>query len=156
MAKQFPEISETLEKFITQQKIFFVATADVDGRVNVSPKGGDSLRVLNKNQVIWLNLTGSGNETAPHLAATNRLTLMFCSFTEKPVILRLYGSGRTIHPNDKRWDQLNDLFPENIGARQIFDIKIDLVQTSCGFQVPFFEYKGERDLLGKWAEKKRS
>jgi len=154
MAKQYTEITETLKTFITQQKIFFVATADVDGRVNVSPKGADSLRVLDKNQVVWLNLTGSGNETAPHLAATNRLTLMFCSFTEKPVILRLYGSGRAIYPKDEQWHQLIDLFPENIGARQIFDINIDLVQTSCGFQVPFFEYKGERDLLDKWAENK--
>lgn len=154
MAKQYPEITDTLKTFITQQKIFFVATADVDGRVNVSPKGGDSLRVLDKNRVLWLNLTGSGNETAPHLVATNRLTLMFCSFTEKPVILRLYGNGRAIHPKDKEWNQLIDFFPENIGARQIFDINIELVQTSCGFQVPFFEYKGERDLLDKWAEKK--
>lgn len=155
MAKQFSEITDTLKGFIEQQKIFFVGTADVDGRVNISPKGSDSLRVVGKNRVVWLNLTGSGNETAAHMVSKNRITIMFCSFDEKPMILRLYGNGRVIHPKDSEWDKLTTLFPENLGARQIFDITIDLVQTSCGFQVPFYEeYKGERDLLDKWAENK--
>ena len=154
MAKQFAEITDTLKGFIEQQKIFFVGTADVDGRVNVSPKGSDSLRVVNKNRVVWLNLTGSGNETAAHLIAKNRITIMFCSLDEKPMILRLYGNGKVIHPKDAEWEPLAKLFPENIGARQIFDVTIDLVQTSCGFQVPFYEYAGERGLLEKWAENK--
>lgn len=154
MAKQFSKITDSLKEFIEQQKIFFVGTADADGRVNVSPKGADSFRVVGGNRVVWLNLTGSGNETAAHIAANNRMTIMFCSFDEKPVILRLYGSGRVIHPKDPGWSELAILFPENIGARQIFDIAIDFVQTSCGFQVPFYEYKGERDLLDKWAENK--
>lgn len=154
MAEQFSEITDRLKKFIEQQKIFFVGTADVDGRVNVSPKGADTLRVLGKNQVVWLNLTGSGNETAAHLIAKNRITIMFCSFEEKPLILRLYGTGRVLHTDDSGWEKLAGLFPENIGARQIFDMNIDLVQTSCGYQVPFYEYKGERDILDRWAEKK--
>jgi hypothetical protein len=154
MAKQFSEITTSLKTFIEQQRIFFVGTADVDGRVNVSPKGSDSLRVVGNNRVVWLNLTGSGNETSAHMAATNRITIMFCSFDEKPMILRLYGRGQCVQPKDSAWDKLAELFPENIGARQIFDITIDLVQTSCGFQVPFYEYKSERDLLDKWAEKK--
>lgn len=154
MAKQFSEITDALKEFIEQQKIFFVGTADVDGRVNVSPKGSDSLRVVGKNRVVWLNLTGSGNETTTHMVAKNRITIMFCSFDKKPMILRLYGSGRVIHPKESRWDELTKLFPEKIGARQIFDITIDLVQTSCGYQVPFYEYRGERDLLDKWAENK--
>lgn len=154
MAKKFSEITDTLKEFIEQQKIFFVATADADGRVNVSPKGADSLRVMDRNRVVWLNLTGSGNETAAHIMANNRITIMFCSFDEKPVILRLFGGGRVIHPKDPQWGKLAGLFAEKAGARQILDITVDLVQTSCGFQVPFYEYKGERDLLDKWAKKK--
>ncbi len=154
MAKQFSEITDSLKEFIEKQKVFFVGTADVDGRVNVSPKGFDSLRVVGKNQVIWLNLTGSGNETAAHMIANNRITIMFCSFEDQPMILRLYGSGQVIHPEDPEWDKLAELFHDNIGSRQIFDINIDLVQTSCGFQIPFFQYQGERDLLDKWAENK--
>jgi len=152
--KQFSEITSALKKFIEQQKIFFVATADVDGRVNVSPKGSDTLRVVGGNKIVWLNLTGSGNETAAHLITKNRMTIMFCSFDKKPMILRLYGSGRVVHPDDSGWGKLAELFPENIGARQIFDINVDLIQTSCGYQVPFYEYKGERDVLDRWAKKK--
>jgi hypothetical protein len=154
MARQFPEITDALKEFIGRQKIFFVGTADGDGRVNVSPKGSDSLRVIDKNHIVWLNLTGSGNETAAHMIAKNRMTIMFCSFDEKPMILRLYGSGRIIHQKDSGWDNFMGLFPAKIGARQIFDITIDLVQTSCCFQVPFYEYKGEHDLLDQWAENK--
>lgn len=154
MAKQYNEITDQLQEFIKQQKLFFVATADVDGRINLSPKGGDTLRVQDKNRLLWLNLTGSGNETAAHMLAVNRITIMFCSFENRPAILRLYGRGKIIHEQDSEWNGLIRMFPENIGARQIFDIKVDFVQTSCGFQVPFFDYKGERDLLNKWSEKK--
>ncbi len=152
MAKKFPEITDDLKEFIEKQKIFFVGTADVEGRVNVSPKGSDSLRVVGRNRIVWLNLTGSGNETAAHIIAENRITLMFCSFDQKPMILRLYGSGRVVHRKEAGWDELSELFPVKPGARQFFDISVDLVQTSCGFQVPFYEYRGERDLLDKWSE----
>lgn len=152
MAKQVLEITDELKEFINNQKIFFVGTADASGRVNISPKGSDSLRVMGKNRVVWLNLTGSGNETAAHMLANNRITIMFCSFQEHPMILRLYGNGNVIHSNDTEWEELCRLFPENTGSRQIFDLSIDLVQTSCGFQVPYYEYKGERDLLDKWAD----
>ena len=154
MAKQYHELTDELTGFINEQKIFFIGTADADGHVNVSPKGADSFRVLDKNRVIWLNYTGSGNETAAHLLANNRMTIMFCSFEHTPVILRLYGSGKTIHVNDAEWSDLYKHFPDHTGSRQIFDINIHLVQTSCGFQVPFFDYKGERDLLEKWSNKK--
>jgi len=154
MAKIYNEIPGSLKSFIDQQKIFFVATAAADGRVNLSPKGGDYLRVLDANRLVWLNLTGSGNETAAHMRVHNRITLMFCSFDESPLILRLYGKGNILHEDSKEWLELITLFPENTGARQIFDITIDLVQTSCGFQVPFYEYKGERETLEKWANNK--
>ena len=154
MAKFFEAINEELAAFIANQKIFFTGTAAEEGRVNVSPKGTDSLRVLGPNRVIWLNLTGSGNETAAHLAQVNRITLMFCAFEGKPLILRLYGSARTIHPRDEDWKELYAQFPDSNGARQIFDIQVESVQTSCGFAVPFMDYKEDRDVLTKWAENK--
>jgi Pyridoxamine 5'-phosphate oxidase len=154
MGKQYTLISETLQAFIKAQKIYFVATAAKDGQVNVSPKGLDSLRVIDKNKVVWLNLTGSGNETAAHLLDTNRMTLMFCDFDDRPMILRLYGTAKTIHPRDALWQSYAPLFDSFISARQIFEMQVDLVQTSCGFGVPLFDYQGERDNLVTWADAK--
>uniref|UniRef100_UPI00262E35F3 pyridoxamine 5'-phosphate oxidase family protein n=1 Tax=Acidiferrobacter sp. TaxID=1872107 RepID=UPI00262E35F3 len=103
MAKQYTDIPSRWARFISEQKIFFVATATADSRVNVSPKGLDSLRILNPNRVVWLNLTGSGNESAAHVESDPRMTLMFCAFTGDPVILRLYGSARAVHHTDPEW-----------------------------------------------------
>lgn len=154
MAKQLPSIPKALQKFIEEQKIFFVGSADVDGRVNVSPKGMDSLKVLDENRVIWLNLTGSGNETAAHTKAVNRITIMFCSFTKKPLILRLYGTVKCYHRVDTEFEALAAHFPNFKGKRQIFDVHVEMVQTSCGYAVPFFEFQAERTRLVDWAEKK--
>ena len=154
MADRSSELSDKLMDFVRAQKIFFVATAAADGRVNVSPKGMDSLRVLDKNRVAWLNVTGSGNETAAHVQELPRMTLMFCAFEGAPLILRLYGEARAVHPSDPEWSRLYPLFTPLPGARQIFDLSLDLVQTSCGMGVPFFEYAGEREQLLRWAEKK--
>lgn len=154
MAKQLNQLSPKLIAFIEKQKIYFVGTAGVEGRVNVSPKGMDSLRVLDQNRVIWLNLTGSGNESAAHVQENGRMTVMFCAFEGAPMILRLYGEARAIHPLDETWSPLIAHFPEYVGARQIFDLSIDLVQTSCGFAVPLFDFAEERDTLTKWADQK--
>jgi hypothetical protein len=154
MAKQYSDISETLQDFIRAQKIFFVATAAKDGRVNVSPKGMDTFRIMDKNKVAWLNLTGSGNETAAHLQDINRMTIMFCAFEDSPMILRLYGTADVIHTKDAAWTEKTALFPERAGSRQIFELKVDLVQTSCGFGVPLFDYQGDRDNLTAWATNK--
>jgi predicted pyridoxine 5'-phosphate oxidase superfamily flavin-nucleotide-binding protein len=154
MGKQYDHISETLQDFIKEQKIYFVATAARDGRVNVSPKGMDSFRILDKNKVAWLNLTGSGNETAAHLLDTNRMTIMFCDFNNRPMILRLYGTAEVTHTKDAAWSEKASLFPEMVGSRQIFEMTVDLVQTSCGFGVPLFDYVADRDTLTKWAENK--
>jgi hypothetical protein len=154
MAQKHSDISDTLAKFITAQKIFFVATATAEGHINLSPKGMDSLRVLGKNRVVWLNVTGSGNETAAHVQENPRMTLMFCAFEGEPLILRLYGTARVIHKNDPQWPLLYPLFKPLPGARQIFDLDVELVQTSCGFAVPFFDYAGEREKLNEWANKK--
>ncbi len=154
MGKQYTQLTEHLTDFINRQKMFFVGTAAADGRVNVSPKGMDTLRVAAPDRVLWLNLTGSGNETAAHLREQPRITLMFCAFEGDPLILRLYGQGRALHPRDAEWNTLLPLFPEMRGSRQIVDVTIDLVQTSCGMGVPFLDFKAQRDQLEKWAEKK--
>jgi hypothetical protein len=156
MGKHYSEISEKQKIFIKAQRIFFAATAAPEGRVNLSPKGMDSLQVVDANRVIWLNLTGSGNETAAHLAESARMTLMFCSFDSEPKILRLYGTAREVQPGDAEWEDYYRHFTPMNGARQIFDMNVDLVQTSCGFAVPFIEYQGEREMLTTWAQKKGS
>ena len=151
MAKQATELTTPLIEFIVAQKIFFVATAAGEGRVNLSPKGMDSLRVLSGRRVIWLNVTGSGNETAAHVAQNPRMTIMFCAFDGDPLILRLYGKARAVHHNDGDWSELFAHFEPLPGARQIFDLAIETVQTSCGMAVPSFDYAGERELLKDWA-----
>ncbi len=154
MAKQFPALGEDHVKFIEDQHMFFVGSAADEGRVNVSPKGMDSLRVLGPNRVAWMNLTGSGNETAGHLARINRMTLMWCSFTKRPLILRCFGSARTLHRDDADWAELAAGFPEHRSARQIYDVTLDLVQTSCGYAVPFMDYAGERPTLQHWVDQR--
>ncbi|QDO92753.1 pyridoxamine 5'-phosphate oxidase family protein [Formosa sediminum] len=154
MGKKTDHIAPRIEAFIKQQHLFFVGTAANEGRVNVSPKGTDSFRVINKNKIVWLNLTGSGNETAAHLLQHNRMTIMFCAFEGKPLILRLYGSACIFHPRDEEFQQYSSLFPDAIGSRQIIEMDVDLVQTSCGFGVPFMDYKSERTLLNDWANQK--
>ena len=154
MGKRYSEIPDKLKRFIEDQKIFFVATATADGRINISPKGMDSLRVLDANRVVWLNVTGSGNETAAHVQENPRMTMMFAAFEGKPMILRIYGNARVIHRNDPEWKNTIALFRPLPGARQIFDLAVDLVQTSCGMGVPLYDYAGEREQLNEWANKK--
>ena len=154
MAKQMEQISPSLQTFIERQPLFFVGTAAPDGRVNVSPKGMDSLRVLGPNEVAWLNVTGSGNETAAHLLQSPRMTLMFCAFEGAPMILRLYGQATMTQPEDADWAVLAALFPSLPGARQIFRLRVDLVQTSCGMAVPLMDHRADRDDLNVWAAKK--
>lgn len=156
MGKQYKALRPTLRNFIESQKIFFVATAAPDGRVNVSPKGMDSLRVLGPNKVVWLNVTGSGNETAAHLLEHPRMTLMWCAFEGRPNIIRLYGEATAFHPRDDGWDERLALFPTLPGTRNIFELNFDLVQTSCGMAVPYFDYAGDRDDLKVWATNKGS
>jgi hypothetical protein len=154
MGQDYPELSDKHIDFIAQQKIFFVGTATADSRVNVSPKGMDTFRVLGSQRVAWLNLTGSGNETAAHVQQSPRMTLMFCAFEGAPLILRLYGTAKVIHRSDPEWNDLCSLFNPLPGARQIFDVALDLVQTSCGMAVPNYSYAGDRELLSEWAIRK--
>ncbi len=154
MAKFYPCLNTELQEFITAQQMFFVATAPIQGRVNVSPKGIDTLLCLSEHSVAYLDLTGSGNETAAHTRENQRITVMFCSFSAKPLILRLYGKGEAIKPRDREWTELYQLFAPIPGTRQIIKVEIESVQTSCGFGVPLYEYQGQRPNLTDWAEKK--
>ncbi|MGH1338607.1 MAG: pyridoxamine 5'-phosphate oxidase family protein [Aureispira sp.] len=153
MAKLLEELTPVLEDFIRVQPLFFVATAKAEGRINLSPKGMDTFRILNANKIVWLNLTGSGNETAAHLAENPRMTIMFCAFEGKPLILRLYGSAKVYHERDEAYHQYIGLFEADAGARQIITMDIDIVQTSCGYAVPLMTYEEERTILRNWSRK---
>lgn len=154
MAKFYPALTDELIEFIQAQHMFFTASAPTDGRVNLSPKGIDTFRCFGANSVGYLDLTGSGNETAAHLNDNGRITIMFCSFSEKPLILRLYGQGRMIHPRDAEWSEVYAKFEPVVGDRQIMVMTVEAVQTSCGFGVPRFEFQHQRDTLITWAKNK--
>jgi len=154
VAKQFPEIPPAVRAFIERQHIFFTASAAAGSRINISPRGADALRVLGPNRIAYLDQTGSGNETAAHMRADGRLTIMFCAFEGAPMILRLYGTGHILlRGTDDYTALLGSAFDgaEPPGARQIVVLDVDLVQTSCGYGVPLFDHTGERDTLKQWA-----
>ena len=149
MAEFFDTISEKHAAFIAAQPVFFVATAAAGARINLSPKGMDCFRVLDDRRVAYLDVAGSGNETHAHLAADGRITVMFCAFDRAALILRLYGHGRAILPQDARWAEMAAPFTLLPGTRQIFEIAVDQVQTSCGWGVPFMTFERERQTLRK-------
>lgn len=154
MAKFYPELSDALRQFIAAQHMFFTATAPVDGRINLSPKGIDTFRCLDSKTVAYLDLTGSGNEASAHLFENGRMTIMFCSFQGDPLILRLYGQGSVIRPHDPAWADLSVHFDLLPGTRQIVKLAIESLQTSCGMGVPLYDFVSDRDALIKWAGKK--
>lgn len=154
MAQMYSELSDKHREFIAAQKMYFVGTATADSRINVSPKGMDSLRVISPKRIAWLNVTGSGNETSAHVQLDARMTVMFCAFEGNPLILRLYGSARVIHQGDADWATMYALFKPLPGARQIFDLALSYVQTSCGMGVPLYDYRDERGQLDAWAVRK--
>ncbi|AKH43457.1 hypothetical protein FHS61_000839 [Altererythrobacter atlanticus] len=149
MADFFEELSDRHVAMIARQPVFFVATAAADARINLSPKGYDSFRVLSPRRVAYLDLGGSGNETNAHLLADGRITLMFCNFQQPAQILRIYGRGEPVVPWDRGWDDLAGHFTLMPGTRQIFDIAVESVQTSCGWGVPIMELQQERKTLLK-------
>lgn len=155
MGDQSASLSPDHIEFIDRQHLFFVGTAGADGRINVSPKGLDTLRVLDSTSVVWLNLTGSGNETAAHVLENGRMTLMFCSFDKQPLILRVYGQAAMVYPRDEaRFGQYSALFGHQPGTRQFFELDVELVLASCGYGVPHLELDRERVTLAKWAANK--
>lgn len=158
MGKVYSSILPNHEEFIRKQRIFFVGSAPLSagGHVNISPKGHDVLRIFSQNEVAYLDLTGSGNETSAHLKENGRITFMFLSFEGPPMILRLYGKGQVVLPDTPEWDEMSPHFDILPGARQIIKAKIETVKTSCGYSVPFYSYDGERDTLQQWATNKSS
>ncbi|MEO6329136.1 MAG: pyridoxamine 5'-phosphate oxidase family protein [Ginsengibacter sp.] len=156
MGKLHNSIKSAHKEFIEKQHIFFVSTAPLSagGRINLSPKGLDCFRVLSENSVAYMDLISSGNETSAHTLENGRITIMFCSFDGPPNILRLYGKGFTVLPATEEWEIYSPQFRIYPGTRQIIVANIDLVQTSCGFGVPYFNYVGERDIHFEWAEQK--
>ena len=150
MSEFTPELTDAHRDFIAKQPVFFVATAAPGARINLSPKGMDSFRVLSPTRVAYLDVGGSGNETQAHLSADGRITIMFCAFDRPPLILRIYGRGRSVLPQDAEWDATAKPFTLLPGTRQIFLIDVDSVQTSCGWGVPFMTFDAERPTLSKY------
>lgn len=154
MSKRFDRLDPKLREFIRKQALFIVASAPHQGRVNTSPKGMNTLRIIDDRTVAYLDLTGSGAETSAHVLENGRLTLMFMSFDAQPLILRLYGRGEIIRPDNPNWPEWHEHFETIPGERQIILLHIEMVQTSCGFGVPMYDYRGERETLREWAQKK--
>jgi hypothetical protein len=158
MGKSYPELDERLQAFIGQQPVFFVATAPSGpgGHVNVSPKGyADTFAVLSPQSVAYLDLTGSGCETAAHLRENGRITVMFCAFSGPPKIVRLYGRGRVVAGSDPAFAGLATHFSgHHPGVRSVVVIDLERVADSCGYSVPVLELVGERDILDRSHERK--
>jgi hypothetical protein len=156
VGKVLDSIDDELAAWIQAQPVYFVATAPSgpDGHVNLSPKGYDTLRVLDEHTVAYLDLTGSGVETIAHLRENGRITLMVCAFEGPPRIVRLYGTGEVVLPGDAGWEQMRARFPERSGARAIIRAGIDRISSSCGFAVPFMELVGDRETLSQWSDRK--
>lgn len=133
--------------FMKEQKMFFVSTAPKSGKINLSPKGFDSIKIIDNNTIIWLNHFGSGNETAAHLIEDDRITLMFCAFEGKALILRIYAHAKVLHERDEDYSKYIKEFPYNNAARQIFVLDIDCINLSCGMGVPLYDYKEQRKEL---------
>ena len=156
MAKTYDSLTDHLQEWILQQHLFFVATAPLsaEGHVNLSPKGLNSLRILNTNTVAYLDITGSGNETSAHIMENGRVTFMWLVLEGERNMVGAYGHGEVILPDTARWDELISQFEMLPGARQIIVNRITKVITSCGYGVPIFEYQEERDTAQRWAENK--
>jgi len=150
MADFTDALTDSHRAFIARQPVFFIATAADGGRINLSPKGMDSFRVLDERRVGYLDVGGSGNETQAHLTADGRATIMFCAFDQPPLILRIYAHGRAVLPQDAEWDAVSAPFTLLPGTRQIFLFDVDSVQTSCGWGVPVMRLEHERETLSKY------
>ena len=155
MAKFKESLDEKLIEFIHNQKMFFVSTAPKEGKINISPKGLDgTLKIIDNKTIYWLNYFGSGNETAAHLLEDSRMTLMFCAFEGNPLILRLYCQAKVIQEKDENWHEYISHFEKNHGARQVFVIEIESVNSSCGMGVPLYDFVNQRDDLDEYYTKR--
>lgn len=156
MGKQYETISDQLKEWVSHQKIFFVATAPLsaEGHINCSPKGLDSFRIIGPNEVVYQDLTGSGVETIAHVKENKRIVIMFCAFDGPPKIVRLHGEGEVIEPGHYEFDNLATIFPHHLGTRAYIKVKVSRISDSCGYSVPLYDFKKDRDVLDKWAANK--
>ncbi len=156
MGKEFQQIDERIQRWIERQRLFFVSTAPLadTGRINCSPKGLDSLRVLGPKQIAYADTGGSGIETVAHLKENGRIVIMLCAFEGPPKIYRFYGRGRPIEPHDPDFDRLVPLFPGMPSIRNFIVVDIDCIRDSCGYGVPLYEFKRERESLKNWCDDK--
>ena len=156
MGKPYPEIDERNAEWIRRQRIFFVATAPLarEGHVNLSPKGLESLAILGPREVAYVDLVGSGIETAAHLRENGRIAFLFCAFEGPPRTLRLHGRGEVVEPGDPAWESLAARVPPHPRARAIVRADVVRVADSCGYGVPLYRYQGQRTQLADWAERK--
>ncbi len=156
MGKTYHALDEELQQWIAAQHMFVVATAPLatEGHINCSPKGGDCFRVLGSHEVAYLDYTGSGIETVAHLRENGRITIMFSAFTGPPKILRIYGRGEAILPDDRRFAALAAHFPSNPGTRSIIRVEVDRIADACGFAVPTYTFENDRKVLDDWATQK--
>ena len=147
MANFFDKLDDKMKDFINAQQMFFVATAPKEGRINLSPKGLEGLKIVSDSKLLWLNYFGSGNETASHLLEDDRMTLMMCAYDGEPKIMRIYARVKVIQEKDAQWDEYISEFENTAGARQVFELNIESINDSCGWGVPLYEYQGQRDIL---------
>jgi len=156
MGKEYQEIDERMQRWIDRQHMFFVSTAPLadDGRINCSPKGLDGLRVLGPRQIAYADIGGSGIETVAHLKENGRIVIMLCAFDGPPKIFRFYGHGRSVEPHDADFERLVPMFPNMSDIRNFVIVDIDCIRDACGFGVPLFDFKSDRDSLKNWRESK--
>lgn len=156
MGRSYDAIPDHLALWLSAQPIWFVATAPSsgDGHVNVSPKAGDTFRVIDERTVAYLDLTGSGAETIAHVRENGRLTIMFCSFDEQPNIVRLYGSGEALLPGHPDLPGLLEQFEDHVGTRAVIRLRVEMVTTSCGYSIPLMDVRAPRPTLDEWAERR--
>ena len=156
MGKVFESLTPELQQWLAQQKVFFVATAPLsrDGHINCSPKGGDTFRILGEREVAYLDLTGSGIETAAHIQENGRVVIMFCAFEGPPKIVRLHGKGEVVYPADSNFARLQACFANHAGIRAFIRVKVTRISDSCGHGVPLMDFAGHRDLIEKWSTTK--
>ena len=156
MGKVYQKLDDKLISFIQKQKLFFVSTAPLsqEGLINVSPKGLDCLRILDEHTVAYIDLTGSGAETIAHLKENQRITFLFCAFEGPPKLVRLYGKGRVLERDSSAFEALKHLFPTYVSARSIIKVALHRISDSCGYTVPLYDFKEDRDTMHKWVANK--
>ena len=156
MGKLYEVITPAIEEWIVQQKLFFVATAPLngEGHINCSPKGLDSFRILDGVTVVYRDLTGSGAETIAHIRENGRIVIMFCAFEGPPKIYRLYGRGEVVLPGSEKFNELNEFYEPAKGVRSFIMVHVNRITDSCGYGVPLYSYQGNRDIIEKWSEAK--